>query len=137
MTFIGEYKAPVKNAIGAYAHALEPKTPALPKDRYEVNLRSDATHSGLSTQGALQRLAGTVHIEVGVKRCHGYAVKLPTGAIHANVDAGTTATNDIVQARLALQSPLFVDSYESVRATGSFILIDEATNRTVAAGMAR
>ena len=50
---------------------------------------------------------------------------------------GSIATNEIVQARLALQSPLFVDSYDAVRSTGSFILIDEATNRTVAAGMAR
>ena len=43
--------------------------------------------------------------------------------------------NDIVRATLSLQAPLFVDSYDAVRATGSFILIDEATNRTVAAGM--
>ncbi|HTM61427.1 MAG TPA: GTP-binding protein [Burkholderiales bacterium] len=43
--------------------------------------------------------------------------------------------NDIVRATLSLQAPLFVDSYNAVRATGSFILIDEATNRTVAAGM--
>ena len=42
---------------------------------------------------------------------------------------------DIVRGRLALQAPLFVDPYDAVRATGSFILIDEATNRTVAAGM--
>src|SRR6266850_759027 len=50
---------------------------------------------------------------------------------------GSIGTNDIVRAKLALQSPLFVDSYDAVRATGSFILIDEATNRTVAAGMVR
>ena len=43
--------------------------------------------------------------------------------------------NDIVRVTLSLQAPLFVDSYDAVRATGSLILIDEATNRTVAAGM--
>jgi sulfate adenylyltransferase subunit 1 (EFTu-like GTPase family) len=43
--------------------------------------------------------------------------------------------NDIVQATLSLQAPLYVDSYDTVRATGALILIDEATNRTVAAGM--
>jgi sulfate adenylyltransferase subunit 1 len=48
---------------------------------------------------------------------------------------GSIAMNDIVQAKLALQSPLFVDRYDALRATGAFILIDEATNRTVAAGM--
>ena len=45
------------------------------------------------------------------------------------------AVNDIVRATLAVQSAIFVDAYEAVRATGAFILIDEATNRTVAAGM--
>jgi sulfate adenylyltransferase large subunit len=48
---------------------------------------------------------------------------------------GPVATNDIVRAGISLQMPLFVDSYEAVRATGAFILIDEATNRTVAAGL--
>jgi sulfate adenylyltransferase subunit 1 len=43
--------------------------------------------------------------------------------------------NDIVRAQLALQSPLFVDPYDAVRGTGAFIVIDEASNRTVAAGM--
>jgi sulfate adenylyltransferase subunit 1 len=50
---------------------------------------------------------------------------------------GSIGTNDIVRAKLALQAPLFLDSYDAVRAIGSFILIDEATNRTVAAGMVR
>ena len=31
--------------------------------------------------------------------------------------------------------PLFVDDYRRNRATGGFILIDEATNDTVGAGM--
>jgi sulfate adenylyltransferase subunit 1 len=50
---------------------------------------------------------------------------------------GSIGMNDIVRAKLALQSPLFVDPYDALRATGAFILIDEATNRTVAAGMAQ
>jgi sulfate adenylyltransferase subunit 1 len=45
------------------------------------------------------------------------------------------AANDIVHARLSLQTPLFVDSYAQVRVTGALILIDEATNHTVAAGL--
>ncbi|HWA38097.1 MAG TPA: GTP-binding protein [Burkholderiales bacterium] len=51
--------------------------------------------------------------------------------------SGAVATNDVVVARIATQAPLFVDAYEAVRATGSFILIDEATNQTVAAGLLR
>jgi sulfate adenylyltransferase subunit 1 len=47
------------------------------------------------------------------------------------------ALNDIGPARLTLNAPLFADPYDMVRATGSLILIDEATNHTVAAGMVR
>ena len=45
------------------------------------------------------------------------------------------AMNDIAHVSLSLAQPLFVDSYELNRATGSFILIDEVSNQTVAAGM--
>jgi len=43
--------------------------------------------------------------------------------------------NDIAKVRLRLSEPLAVDAYADNRATGAFILIDEATNDTVAAGM--
>ncbi|MBA2383072.1 MAG: sulfate adenylyltransferase, partial [Actinobacteria bacterium] len=43
--------------------------------------------------------------------------------------------NDIARVRLRLAEPLAVDPYAENRATGSFILIDEATNDTVGAGM--
>jgi sulfate adenylyltransferase subunit 1 len=47
----------------------------------------------------------------------------------------TLHMNDIASATIALQQPIFADPYDVVRATGAFILIDEATNHTVAAGM--
>ena len=43
--------------------------------------------------------------------------------------------NDIARVRLRTTVPLFFDSYRQNRFTGSLILIDEATNETVAAGM--
>jgi sulfate adenylyltransferase large subunit len=43
--------------------------------------------------------------------------------------------NDIARLRLRLSEPLAVDAYADNRATGAFILIDESTNDTVAAGM--
>jgi len=43
--------------------------------------------------------------------------------------------NDIARVALKMQQPLVFDRYEEDRATGSFIVIDEATNNTVAAGM--
>jgi len=43
--------------------------------------------------------------------------------------------NDIARVGIKGQQPLAIDSYARNRATGSFILIDETTNNTVAAGM--
>ncbi|OIR08771.1 bifunctional enzyme CysN/CysC [mine drainage metagenome] len=43
--------------------------------------------------------------------------------------------NDIARVAIKTQQPLVFDSYGTDRATGSFIVIDEATNNTVAAGM--
>jgi sulfate adenylyltransferase subunit 1 len=43
--------------------------------------------------------------------------------------------NDLARVGIRAQHPLVIDSYAGNRATGSFILIDEATNNTVAAGM--
>ncbi len=45
------------------------------------------------------------------------------------------ALNEIGRVRLRTTVPLFFDAYRRNRHTGSFILIDEATNNTVAAGM--
>ena len=45
------------------------------------------------------------------------------------------ALNDIGRVRLRTSAPLVFDPYESNRRTGSFILIDEATNNTVGAGL--
>jgi sulfate adenylyltransferase large subunit len=45
------------------------------------------------------------------------------------------ALNDIGRVRLRASSPLTFDPYEGNRRTGSFILIDEADNRTLGAGM--
>jgi sulfate adenylyltransferase subunit 1 (EFTu-like GTPase family) len=43
--------------------------------------------------------------------------------------------NDLARVRLRLAEPLCVDPYAENRATGAFVLVDEATNETVGAGM--
>jgi sulfate adenylyltransferase subunit 1 len=45
--------------------------------------------------------------------------------------------NDIARIELSVQQPLAADAYDDIRATGAFILIDEVTHQTVAAGMIR
>ncbi len=53
----------------------------------------------------------------------------------AHERADGLALNEIGRVRLRSGSPLMADPYSSNRTTGSFILIDEASNDTVAAGM--
>jgi sulfate adenylyltransferase subunit 1 len=45
--------------------------------------------------------------------------------------------NDIARIAVTVQQPLAADAYDDIRATGAFILIDEVTHQTVAAGMIR
>ncbi len=51
------------------------------------------------------------------------------------VDADQLTLNEIGRVRLRCSSPLMADPYARNRTTGSFILIDEASNDTVGAGM--
>jgi sulfate adenylyltransferase subunit 1 (EFTu-like GTPase family) len=50
-------------------------------------------------------------------------------------DAAELRMNEIGRTNLRTTAPLFVDAYRRNRVTGSFILIDEATNETAGAGM--
>ena len=63
------------------------------------------------------------------------AYRVDVDTLHRDQEATALALNDIGRVRLRTTSPLFVDPYRDNRATGSFILVDEATNRTVGAGM--
>jgi bifunctional enzyme CysN/CysC len=51
------------------------------------------------------------------------------------VDAGELRENDIGVVKLRTATPLAVDSYAADRITGSFVLIDDLTFATIAAGM--
>ncbi len=53
----------------------------------------------------------------------------------AHESAPQLGLNEIGRVRLRCSSPLMADPYSRNRTTGSFILIDEATNDTVGAGM--
>ncbi len=61
-----------------------------------------------------------------------YRVDVNTLEQHSS---STLNMNDIARVAMKVQQPLVFDSYTKNRFTGSFIVIDEATNNTVAAGM--
>jgi len=81
----------------------------------------------------------------------GYLLKHTTRTVHARVEElrfrldndsleheaapERLTLNDLAGVRIAVDAPLALDPYRDNRVTGSFILIDEATNATVAGGM--
>ena len=61
--------------------------------------------------------------------------RLDVNTLHRDEDADELALNEIGRVSLRTTAPLFYDEYRRNRSTGSFILVDETTNTTVAAGM--
>ena len=86
-------------------------------------------------------------LEVGGR----YLIKQATNTVKAIVDsvdarldletlepdpsASSLEVNDLGRVKIRTSAPLALDQYSRIRGTGAFILIDEATNDTVAAGM--
>ena len=68
---------------------------------------------------------------------HGRALdyRLDVNTLHRDEAADPLALNEIGRVRSAHPAPLMFDAYRRNRVTGSFILIDPATNITVGAGM--
>jgi sulfate adenylyltransferase subunit 1 len=61
--------------------------------------------------------------------------KIDINTLHRNEEDLSVGMNDIARIKIRTTKPLMCDSYTRNRSTGSIILIDEATNGTVAAGM--
>ncbi|NKQ57250.1 adenylyl-sulfate kinase [Amycolatopsis sp. K13G38] len=65
----------------------------------------------------------------------GLEYRLDVNTLHRDETAESLSLNEIGRVRLRTRQPLMFDPYRRNRATGSFILVDDATNNTVAAGM--
>ncbi|MFC8801303.1 sulfate adenylyltransferase subunit CysN [Promicromonospora sp. NPDC057138] len=61
--------------------------------------------------------------------------RVDVNTLHRDEEATEIKLNEMARIRLRVTQPLFVDAYQANRQTGAFILVDEATNKTVAAGM--
>lgn len=61
--------------------------------------------------------------------------RLDVNTLHRDESATALNLNDVGRVTLRVTSPLMFDDYRRNRATGSLILIDEATNATAGAGM--
>ncbi|MEV4832457.1 GTP-binding protein [Micromonospora sp. NPDC049257] len=61
--------------------------------------------------------------------------RLDINTLHRDESSTSLALNEIGRIRLRTTVPLLADDYHRNRTTGGFVIIDETTNRTVAAGM--
>ncbi len=61
--------------------------------------------------------------------------RIDVESLRRDEDVETLELNDLARVHLRLSAPLVFDSYRRNRVTGSLIVIDEATNETVAAGV--
>ncbi|SFK79502.1 bifunctional enzyme CysN/CysC [Amycolatopsis sacchari] len=61
--------------------------------------------------------------------------RLDVNTLHRDESAAALALNEIGRVHLRTRQPVLFDPYRRNRATGSFILVDDTTNDTVAAGM--
>ena len=61
--------------------------------------------------------------------------KIDINTLERSTDDIELRMNDISKVKIRTTKPLMVDSYRENRTTGSIILVDDATNETVAAGM--
>jgi sulfate adenylyltransferase subunit 1 len=75
---------------------------------------------------------GTQSVRASIESLHS---RLDLTTLEPDAGADTLAFNDIGAVRIGVARPIIADLYADNRATGSFILIDEATHHTVAGGM--
>ena len=61
--------------------------------------------------------------------------RIDVNTLHRDETAQELSLNEIGRVQLRVTQPLFTDPYQANRQTGSFILVDESSNKTVAAGM--
>ena len=63
--------------------------------------------------------------------------KMDINTLHRLEEDKDIKMNDIARVKIRSTKPIFADDYTVNRVTGSIILVDEATNETVAAGMVK
>ncbi len=116
--------------------------------------RGDVIVDAADAPDATQRLTATLAWLDGsapLAPRHTYRLKHTTRSVRAMVTdvhhridieqlgaarpADRLALNEVGVVTLRTTEPVFVDDYRRSRSTGSFVLIDEMTNQTVAAGM--
>ncbi|MGW6378312.1 sulfate adenylyltransferase subunit CysN [Rhodococcus sp. NPDC055112] len=109
-----------------------------PNNRPQVGQEIDAMVCWLTEQSSLSEntryslLHTTKSTKAQVARLD---YRLDVNTLHRDESAQSLSLNEIGRIQLKTQQPLLFDPYRRSRVTGSFILVDESTGNTVAAGM--
>jgi len=109
-----------------------------PNNQPEVGQDIDAMVCWMSETSALEprRKLALKHTTRSVRAMvKDLQYRLDINTLSRDEDAAALSLNEIGRVTLRTTQPLFYDEYRRNRGTGSFILIDEATNATVGAGM--
>ncbi|WP_280413217.1 adenylyl-sulfate kinase [Nocardia asiatica] len=85
------------------------------------------------TPGAAYTIRHTTRAATAEVRSLDY--RLDVNTLHRDEHAESLSLNEIGRVQLRTRQPLLFDPYRRNRATGSFVLVDDTTNNTVAAGM--
>ena len=107
-------------------------------NRPTVSQDVDAMICWMSEQGELQPRSkyALKHTSRWVRALVGdIRYRLDINTLSRDENSESLSLNEIGRVKLRTTAPLFFDSYQRNRATGSFVLVDETTNATVAGGM--
>lgn len=107
------------------------------KNRPDVSQELDVMLCWFNKTGPMPRAKFTLmhtsnDVKAMIKKVH---YKLDINTLHRNEEDVDMTMNDIVKVSIRTTKPLMKDAYKKNRFTGSIILVDDATNETVAAGM--
>jgi bifunctional enzyme CysN/CysC len=146
--------AAIDNADGAVAEAFAPMavtirlTDDVDVSRGDMICRvRNRPHVGQDLEAMLCWLTPHSHLHPGAKLAVKHTTRwgralikdlqyrLDINTLHRDERADSLALNEIGRVSLRTTVPLFFDEYRRNRATGSFILVDEAANNTVGAGI--
>jgi sulfate adenylyltransferase subunit 1 len=111
---------------------VKPNNPPAPRQDVEAMICWFSAEKNLAGRGKFVLRHTTNEVKALVTDVK-YKVNINT--LHKIEDDLTFTLNDIGRISLRTSAPIIADSYKTNRITGSFVLIDEQTNKTVAAGM--
>ena len=120
-----------KNAKPYVERAFSANLCWLDPSRMEFGRRYWLKHTSHSTRAMVEKIDFFLDVETLAKT----DVSANAQGDHASEGPAVMSMNEIARVQISTQQPLIFDAFETNRTTGCFVLIDETTHRTVAAGM--